>query len=241
MSEITEERINKLKVSIHRLRVFLNYTNSMKQKESKDHKSKSNSFDSNRGKLNYKNEIKQPLSIKNKNAKEKIRPSVDNKIKALPGECVVEQGQKGSTAFLILSGSFNVEIDKKVIGSMSAGEIFGELSLILGEERKATVRAITGSELVEINTSFLDDYLLSSKTTEEEQDPLVLETQKAIKQLSVELGKKNNQKIPIKIEKLKNIISDQSNLVQALSLQLHKRLAKMIREKERENKIKDVE
>ena len=70
---------------------------------------------------------------------------------------------------------------------------------------------------------------------------MVLETQKAIKQLSVELGKKNNQKIPIKIEKLKNIISYQSTLVQALSLQLHKRLAKMIREKERENKIKDVE
>ena len=47
-----------------------------------------------------------------------------------------------------------------------SSKIFGELSLILGEQRKATVRAITGSELVEINPSFLNDYLLSSKTAE---------------------------------------------------------------------------
>ena len=30
----------------------------------------------------------------------------------------------------------NVEIDKKVVGAMSSGEIFGELSLILGDKRK---------------------------------------------------------------------------------------------------------
>ena len=62
------------------------------------------------------------------------------------------------TAFLIISGSFNVEINNKVVGGMSSGEIFGELSLILGEKRKATVRAVTGSELVEIDSSFLKEY-----------------------------------------------------------------------------------
>ena len=34
------------------------------------------------------------------------------------------------------------------------GEIFGELSLILGEDRKATVKAVTGSEVVVIDHSF---------------------------------------------------------------------------------------
>ena len=65
----------------------------------------------------------------------------------------INQGEKVNSAFLIISGSFNVEINDKVVGGMSSVEIFGELSLILGG-RKATVRAVTGSELVEIDFSF---------------------------------------------------------------------------------------
>ena len=61
---------------------------------------------------------------------------------------------KGDSAFLIISGSFNVEINDKVVGGMSSGEIFGELFLFLGRKGKATVRAVTGSELVEIDSSF---------------------------------------------------------------------------------------
>ena len=55
----------------------------------------------------------------------------------LPGECAINQGEKGNSAFMIISGSFNVEINNKVIGGMSSGEIFGELSLILGEKKKS--------------------------------------------------------------------------------------------------------
>ena len=47
-----------------------------------------------------------------------------------------QSGEKGNSAFLIISGSFNVEINDKVVGGMSSGEIFGELSLILGRKEK---------------------------------------------------------------------------------------------------------
>ena len=53
--------------------------------------------------------------------------------------------------FLIVSGALNVEIDNKKVGKMETGEIFGELSLILGEERKASVKAILPTEIIEIN------------------------------------------------------------------------------------------
>ena len=96
-----------------------------------------------------------PKDPPKKNIEEKIKSkSEDGIIKLLPGDCAINQGEEGNSAFLIISGSFNVEIDKKVVGAMSSGEIFGELSLILGENRKATVRAITGSELIEIDSSF---------------------------------------------------------------------------------------
>ena len=101
----------------------------------------------------------------------------------MPGECIVNQGDEGRSAFLILSGSMNVEIDKKVVGAMSSGEIFGELSLILGDKRKATIRAITGTELIEIDPSFLDDFLLSSDSSSKKISQSRIQTQKINKRI----------------------------------------------------------
>ena len=115
------------------------------------------------------------------------------KQRILPDQYIVRQGDEGHTAFLILSGALGVEIDGKKVGKMESGEIFGELSLILGEDRKATVRAVTGSELVEIDSSFLKEYFLSSQDSSNKLNESVLETQRIIKDLSVELGKQKDQ------------------------------------------------
>ncbi len=260
MGEINDERINKLRSSIHELRVFLNYSNSMKRRndikteekvENKefnkdkilkiDLKNKSNRNDSSSKSSKLKKEknnkkVKHEKLNKNNNSSNKT----DDKVTVLPGECVVNQGEQGKSAFLIISGSFNVEIDKKVVGSMSTGDIFGELSLILGEKRKATVRAISGSEVVEINPSFLKEYLLSSNTNTEKVNNSRLETQKVIKELSVELGKKKNQKLSMKIDKLSEIIKDETNIIKSLAIQLHKRLSKMISDAEKKQKILEM-
>ena len=149
-------------------------------------------------------------------------------ITLLPGECAINQGEKGNSAFLIISGSFNVEINNKVIGGMSSGEIFGELSLILGQERKATVRAVTGSELVEIDSSFLKDYFLSSQSSSEKKSKSGSEIRTIIKDLSVELGKQKDQSVNISKEQLIEAVKDESHVIQSLALQLHKRLSQMI-------------
>ena len=85
-----------------------------------------------------------------------------NKKRILPDEYVVKQGDKGNTAFLIISGALNVEINGKKVGKMESGEIFGELSLILGEERKASIKAIVPTEIIEIKKNALEAILLSS-------------------------------------------------------------------------------
>ena len=254
MPEITDERINQLRLSIYNLRIFLNYSNAMKKKEidnttSTDQKNKEFNEDKiakmqliESRKLKVKSKTIGSDSNENKIIREtkKQLNKVNDKITVLPGECIVEQGEEGSSAFLIISGSFNVEINKKVVGSMSSGEIFGELSLILGEQRKATVRAITGSELVEINPSFLNDYLLSSKTSTETTSKSKLETQKIIKELSVELGKKSDHRPIINIEELSKIVEGESNIIKSLSIQLQKRLSKMISDNEKIKKIKSL-
>ena len=43
-----------------------------------------------------------------------------SKKRILPDEYVVKQGDEGSTAFLIISGALNVEIDGKRVGKMES-------------------------------------------------------------------------------------------------------------------------
>jgi len=141
-----------------------------------------------------------------------------SKLRILPDQCVFKQGDVGDAAFLILSGSFNVERDEVKVGKISSGEIFGELSLILGEKRKATIRAVTPAEIIEIKPSALKELLLSSS----------LELHKLIKEFSEELGKDSDFKLPISIEDLKKLVKNEPDVIRALALQLHYRLSQMI-------------
>mgnify|MGYP001293533460 FL=1 len=141
-----------------------------------------------------------------------------SKLRILPDQCVFKQGDVGDAAFLILSGSFNVERNEVKVGKISSGEIFGELSLILGEKRKATIRAVTPAEIIEIKPSALKELLLSSS----------LELHKLIKEFSEELGKDSDFKLPISIEDLKKLVKDEPDVIRALALQLHYRLSQMI-------------
>ena len=237
MPEITDYRITGLKTSIHSLRLRIGFLWSYLNKQNKE------KFETNH--LEKKN-IKKELP-KNKSNLDKKTNSSDKKFKnnkldekrslskndnglitLLPGECAINQGEKGNSAFLIISGSFNVEINNKVVGGMSSGEIFGELSLILGEKRKATVRAVTGSELVEIDSSFLKEYFLSAQSSSDNVNKSGFNTQTIIKDLSVELGKQKDQSINITKEQLIEAVKDESHVIQSLAIQLHKRLSQMI-------------
>jgi len=140
------------------------------------------------------------------------------KIRILPDQYVCQQGDKGSTAFLVVTGSLAVEIDGKKIGSVAEGEIFGELSLILNEDRKASIKAIIPSEVVEIKKNALDAILLSSN----------LELHKVIKNISHELGKADNHQLPVTRQQLLDLVKGQPTVIRALALQLHFRLSDMI-------------
>ena len=237
MPEITDYRITGLKTSIHSLRLRIGFLWSYLNKQNKEkfetnHLDKKNikkELPTNKSTLDKKTNISNKKLKNNKlDEKKSISKNDNGLITLLPGECVINQGEKGNSAFLIISGSFNVEINDKVVGGMSSGEIFGELSLILGEERKATVRAVTGSELVEIDSSFLKEYFLSSQDSSNKLNESVLETQRIIKDLSVELGKQKDQSINITKEQLIEAVKDESHVIQSLAIQLHKRLSQMI-------------
>ena len=237
MSEITNNRITGLKTSIHSLRLRIGFLWSYLNKQNKEkfetnHLDKKNikkELPTSKGNLDKKTNIYNKKRKNNKlDEKRSISKNDNGLITLRPGECAINQGEKGNSAFLIISGSFNVEINNKVVGGMSSGEIFGELSLILGENRKATVRAVTGSELVEIDSSFLKEYFLSTQSSSDKVNSSGFNTQTIIKDLSVELGKQKDQSINITKEQLIEAVKDESHVIQSLAIQLHKRLSQMI-------------
>ena len=66
----------------------------------------------------------------------------------VPGSWVAHAGESGADIFFVTQGELEiVSIDEgRVFGTLTAGDYFGELSLILGEKRSASVRAVTFSE-----------------------------------------------------------------------------------------------
>jgi alkyl hydroperoxide reductase subunit AhpC/uncharacterized protein (DUF924 family) len=73
-------------------------------------------------------------------------------VKFRAGETIISEGDEGDTAFLIVSGSAEVtvgpEAKAKTVGTLSAGEVFGEMCLIEPGPRSATVKAVTNAECV---------------------------------------------------------------------------------------------
>ena len=77
-----------------------------------------------------------------------------------PGETIVKEGDRSSSMFVIESGSVAVSIqgamgESRELTVLDAGAAFGEISLLTGEPRTATVRAVTETTLVEIEKESL--------------------------------------------------------------------------------------
>ncbi len=69
------------------------------------------------------------------------------------GEKIFERNDIGSSLFAVVAGQVDIEVDpdnKNIIVSLGDGEIFGEIGLISGRRRSATVRAGTQVILAEI-------------------------------------------------------------------------------------------
>jgi CRP-like cAMP-binding protein len=71
------------------------------------------------------------------------------------GERVIEEGAEGQSMFILLRGSAQVSVSQNGsairVGVLRSGDCFGEMSLLTGEKRTATVRAEDDCEVLEIS------------------------------------------------------------------------------------------
>jgi CRP/FNR family transcriptional regulator, cyclic AMP receptor protein len=85
-----------------------------------------------------------------------------NEVKVEPNARILEQGSEGSDLLLIRSGSVRIEHNGQVIAHLGEGDYVGELSLLDGEPRSASVYAATTCDLLVIQKHTFDHVLHSS-------------------------------------------------------------------------------
>jgi hypothetical protein len=79
------------------------------------------------------------------------------------GEKVIEQGEHGESMFMLLQGEADVFVSvnghDSHVATLKAGDYFGEMSLLTGEPRSATVSATRDCEMWEIQKGVLAEIL----------------------------------------------------------------------------------
>ncbi len=94
-------------------------------------------------------------------------------VRLAAGEALFHQGDAGDGIYVVLAGrlkAYNVEDDGSEVplGEMAAGTTVGEIQVLTGGTRTATVRAADASELARIPTSVFDELLRRSPETRRE-------------------------------------------------------------------------
>jgi len=78
-----------------------------------------------------------------------------------PGEIVVSEGERGASLFLLVSGSVRAYVrnagqHQVQVRELKEGDFFGEISVLTGQPRSATVVAAARCELLELDKPTLD-------------------------------------------------------------------------------------
>ena len=82
-----------------------------------------------------------------------------------PGEPVFRQGDRPDAFYIVRRGSVRIEdedpetSDTRILRTMGRGESFGEMGLLGGHRRQATVRAVDDAELFEVDKGTFDRLL----------------------------------------------------------------------------------
>ncbi|MGZ8217361.1 MMPL family transporter [Methylomagnum sp.] len=77
-----------------------------------------------------------------------------------PGDSIVRQGERGDEMYLILEGAAEVVVrvneNRKEVGRLQQGDVFGEMTFVTGEPRTADVQAVEPTEVLRVDKASLE-------------------------------------------------------------------------------------
>jgi CRP-like cAMP-binding protein len=84
----------------------------------------------------------------------------------LRGACIVRQGEMGASMFIVVDGKVNVTVHLRAgeerVATLGPGNIVGEMSLLTGARRSATVTATRAVNALEIAKPALEEFLVDA-------------------------------------------------------------------------------
>jgi NTE family protein len=84
----------------------------------------------------------------------------------LKGKTVCREGEQGDTLFIIVSGELEVwaggKGEKRVVNRLGPGDFFGEITLLTGERRTATVKAGRDARLLALERSGFESFFVEN-------------------------------------------------------------------------------
>lgn len=75
------------------------------------------------------------------------------------GDVIITEGQREDCVYVLLDGQAVIERDGLAVGELRAGEVFGEVSMLTGAPRMATVRAVGETVVLRIPADTIDETL----------------------------------------------------------------------------------
>jgi CRP-like cAMP-binding protein len=105
-------------------------------------------------------------------------------------ETVIQQGQEGDSLFIIRDGEVEVLVDTpslqqpRRVAMLGAGEFFGEMSLLTGERRSATIRTLSDANFYLIEHEVFADVLAKHRDLHEQIAAVLEERLKNLKNQS---------------------------------------------------------
>jgi len=118
------------------------------------------------------------------------------------GERLIEEGAEGDSMFVLLRGSANVSVSKNGsairVGTLHSGDCFGEMSLLTGERRTATVRAAADCYVLEISKPTMAEVIRQAPECLNQLSELLatrkMETEGIIKDVHLAQGEEAKQR-----------------------------------------------
>lgn len=94
-----------------------------------------------------------------------------------PGETILRAGDKGREFYIVRRGDVAIRIADRELARLGPGQFFGELALLTGKERHATVIAVSECEVFEVDEKMFKDVLVGQPAIAEEISRIVAERQ----------------------------------------------------------------
>jgi small-conductance mechanosensitive channel/CRP-like cAMP-binding protein len=108
------------------------------------------------------------------------------------GERIIEQGDAGQSMFIVVRGQADVFLDvngeQRYVTTLSDGDYCGEMSLLTGEPRTATVKARTDCEVWEVGKETLADVLAENRALLEQLSELLAKRKMEVEGIVAALG-----------------------------------------------------